>query len=77
VKSGGVSVSQIRDLVGVVEREETQMGIFVTLEPPTKPMEIEAISQGFYNSPLGKDYRKMQILSIEELLKGKEPDIPP
>lgn len=77
VKSGAVSVNQIRDLIGVVEREKAEMGIFLTLEPPTKPMQIEAVSQGFYKSPLGKDYPKIQILTIEELLKGKKPDIPP
>lgn len=77
VKSGGVSVDLVRDLRGVVDREKAEMGIFLTLEPPTKPMELEAVSQGFYRSPLGKDYRKMQILTIEGLLKGKKPDIPP
>jgi len=77
VKSGGVSVNQIRDLWGVIGRERAEMGIFITLEPPSKPMETEAISQGFYRSPLGKDYPKMQILTIDELLKGKKPDIPP
>ena len=77
VKSGGVSVSQVRDLIGVIEREKAELGIFITLEPSTKPMETEAVSQGFYRSPLGKDYRKMQILTIEELLKGKKLDIPP
>lgn len=77
VKSGGVSVDLVRDLRGVVDRENAEMGIFLTLEPPTKPMKLEAVSQGFYRSPLGKDYRKMQILTIEELLKGKKPDIPP
>jgi len=76
VKSGGVSVSQIRDLIGVVEREKAEMGIFLTLEPATKPMETEAVSQGFYKSPLGQDYPKMQILTIEELLKRKKLDIP-
>lgn len=77
VKSGNVSVSQIRDLIGVIKREKAEMGIFITLESPTKPMETEAVSQGFYRSPLGKDYPKIQILVIEELLKGKKLDIPP
>lgn len=45
--------------------------------PPAKPMVTEAISQGFYRSPLGKDYPKIQILTIDELLAGNRPDIPP
>jgi len=77
VKSGGVSVNHVRDLIGVVQREKAEMGLFITLEAPTKPMETEAISQDFYQSPLGKAYPKIQILTIEELVKSKKPDIPP
>ena len=76
VKGGHVGVSQVRDLIGVVKREKAEMGIFITLEPFTKPMEQEAILEGFYSSPLGKDYQKIQILTIEELLGGKKPDTP-
>ncbi len=77
VKAGNVSVSQLRDLVGVVQREKAEMGVFLCLESATKPMQIEADSQGFYKSPLGKDYPKVQIFTIEQLLEGKKPDIPP
>jgi site-specific DNA-methyltransferase (adenine-specific) len=77
VKAGNVSVSQIRDLIGVVHREKAEMGVFLCLEPATKPMQTEADSEGFYKSPLGKDYPKIQILTIEQLLEGKKPDIPP
>ena len=48
VKSGNVGVSQIRDLRGVVEREQAEIGIFITLSPPTAPMLREAVSSGFY-----------------------------
>jgi len=77
VKAGNVSVSQIRDLIGVVQREKAEMGIFLCLESATKPMQIEADSQGFYKSPLGKDYPKIQIFTVEQLLECKKPDIPP
>jgi adenine specific DNA methylase Mod len=77
VKAGNVSVSQMRDLIGVVQREKAEMGIFLCLESATKPMQIEADSQGFYHSPLGKDYPKIQIFTIEKLMEGKKPDIPP
>lgn len=77
VKSGSVSVGQIRDLAGVIDREKAGIGLFISLEPPTKPMETEAVSRGFYKSPFsGKDYQKIQMLTIEELLSGKKPDIP-
>jgi len=77
VKAGNVSVSQIRDLIGVVQREKAEIGIFLCLHPATKPMQVDANSQGFYKSPLGKDYPKIQILTIEQLFGGKQPNIPP
>jgi site-specific DNA-methyltransferase (adenine-specific) len=79
VKGGeNVGVSMIRDLAHVVEREKASIGFFVTLAPPTKPMTTEAVTAGFYHSKhYNKDYPKIQILSIEGLLSGKErPDYP-
>ena len=38
---------------------------------------MEADSQGFYKSPLGKDHPEIQIFTIEQLLEGEKPDIPP
>ncbi|QQS31885.1 MAG: restriction endonuclease [Acidobacteriota bacterium] len=78
VKGGDVNVSQIRDLVGTVEREKAAIGLFVTLEPPTKPMEKEAAEAGFYHSHgWNKDYPKIQILTVKEILNGTQPDLPP
>ncbi len=71
VKSGKVNSRDIRDLVGTVEREKAAMGIFITLKPPSKPMQKEAVTAGFYESTLwGGHYAKIQILTIEELLAG-------
>jgi len=69
VKSGHAKVSDIRDLRGVIEREKAQIGVFITLQKPTKPMKTEAVSSGYYKSPLGHKYPKIQILTIKELLK--------
>jgi len=77
VKSGSVKVGDIRDLVGTVEREKAAIGIFITLENPTKPMETEAVSAGYYESTFtGTKYPKVQILTIEDLLAGVEAKIP-
>ncbi|KKK82449.1 hypothetical protein LCGC14_2803290, partial [marine sediment metagenome] len=76
VKSGHVGSSLIRDLKGVVEREGSQIGTFITLEESTKPMRTEAVSSGYYKSPLGHNYPKIQILTIQELLEGKRIDYP-
>jgi hypothetical protein len=78
VKSGSVSVRDMRDLRGVVEREEAQIGVLISMGKPTKAMRAEAASAGFYESPWGK-HPILQILTVEQLLKGKTinyPDIP-
>jgi DNA modification methylase len=75
VKAGKVSVAHIRDLRGVVEREKAQIGVFLTMNKPTKQMIAEAASAGIYKSPWGK-HPVIQILAIEEILKGKPVDYP-
>ncbi len=77
VKGGGTSVKDIRDLGYVIDREKSDIGIFISLHQPTHPMREEAAMKGFYHSPLGKDYPRIQILTIEEILGGKSPEIPP
>ena len=78
VKSGHVNSAQIRDLRGVIDREGASIGVFVSLEPPTSEMSKEAISAGYYASDLyQRNYPKIQIITIEELLSGKKIDMPP
>lgn len=78
VKGGSVKSGDVRDLVGTLEREKAEIGVFITLEAPSKPMRQEAASAGFYHSPgWDKDYPRVQILTIEELMNGKEVEMPP
>lgn len=78
VKSGHISVKDIRELKSIVAYPQNAIGIFITLAPPTEKMRIEAVSAGYHHSPLySKDYPKIQILTIEELLRGKKVDMPP
>lgn len=38
----------------------------------------EAAGKGFYRSPgWNKDYPRLQILTVEEILSGKQVDLPP
>ena len=77
VKSGHVNSGLIRDLRGTVEREDAAIGVFITLEPATKDMEKEAIAAGYYTSELWqKDYQRIQILTIAQLLAGAEIQMP-
>jgi len=77
VKSGNVQPTDIRDLIGVLSRENAEIGVFITLQEPSSGMKTTAVSAGYYRSQLsGKDYPKIQILTIEELLNGIKPKIP-
>lgn len=77
VKSGHVDVSQVRSLKGAMEREGAPLGLFLTLEEPTEPMRVEATTAGLWHSELaGRDYPRIQILTIRDLLDGKRPALP-
>jgi site-specific DNA-methyltransferase (adenine-specific) len=78
VKGGKVKSGDIRDLRGTVEREKAEMGLFITLNEPTRDMKTEAVSAGYYHSPWTQvDYPKIQILTIEDLLNGTRMQMPP
>jgi site-specific DNA-methyltransferase (adenine-specific) len=77
VKSGRVKSADIRDLIGALDREKAALGVFITLEAPTKDMEAEAAAAGVYHSAAwGRDYPRVQILTIEQLLAGAEVKMP-
>jgi DNA modification methylase len=77
IKGGGsVSVPMIRDLAHVVDREQAKIGLFVTLAPPTSPMQVEATKAGFYDTAYHGKVPKIQILTIADLFQGKKPQIP-
>jgi DNA modification methylase len=76
VKGGKLSPSYMRELRGTVEREDdTELGGFICLQPPTKGMEAEAARAGMYTYQ-GKDYERLQIRTVEDLLAGKAFDTP-
>ena len=78
VKGGRVSSPQVRDLKGVVEREKAAMGLFISLEEPTRDMRAEAASGGLYHSDVWqRDFPKIQLRTIEEMLSGNGFDLPP
>jgi site-specific DNA-methyltransferase (adenine-specific) len=74
VKGGGVERSDVASLLGDVNNQKFVAGILITLVKPTKPMREEAVDAGRYTSKLwhDKDYPKIQLLTIEGLLKGNE-----
>lgn len=78
VKAGHVTVNQVRDLRGVVEREKAAIGVLISMEDPTKPMQTEAVTAGFYESKVwNRKYSKIQLLTVADLLAGKQIEMPP
>jgi hypothetical protein len=59
-----------------MEREKAAICAFITLKEPTRPKIEEAASAGFYEPEhFSGRYPRLQILTIEELLKGRSLNI--
>ena len=77
VKAGRPTVSHIRDLGHVVDREGAVIGVLITMQEPTQPMKTEAAGAGFYVHRItGQRYPKLQIMTVEDLLAKKLIDRP-
>lgn len=77
-KSGGVSRKDIATLHGDMMRTEASLGVFITLEAPTKPMILEAKSAGQYlHEEMGRSYDKITIVTAREIIEeGARLEIP-
>jgi hypothetical protein len=68
----------VRDLRGTIERQGAEMGVLLTLTPPTRGMIDEANRSGSYTWPVnGASFPRLQILTAEQLLAGELPKMPP
>jgi len=78
VKGGQVSVSQVRDLKGVMDREKAEIGVFLTLRKPTRQMRAEADEAGPFIDPgfPEKRFARLQILTIEDIFAGQKINFP-
>jgi hypothetical protein len=78
VKGGeNVGVQMVRDLRGVIEREESELGILITLVDPTVPMTNEASAAGFLSRSAHGRLPRLQIATVEDMLAGRMPKLPP
>ena len=69
-----VNPEMIREVLGVLN-DQHPIGVLVTLAPSTEGMRTVAAAAGFYESA-GKKYRKMQLICVEDMLKGVSPELP-
>ncbi len=77
VKSGAVKRGDIATLRGDMAREQATLAILISLEEPTRPMLNEAKAAGQYiHATMGRNYDKISIVTIREILEGKRLEIP-
>lgn len=76
VKGGeNITSGMVRDLKGTMDREKAALGLFLTLNEPTREMEKEAASAGFYETG-GMKVSKLQILTAAQILDSRRPQVP-
>ncbi|MFD8529433.1 DNA methyltransferase [Streptosporangium canum] len=77
VKGGATNPGHVRDLVGTIQSQRAAMGVFVSMQKPTKAMIEAANHSGVYTYPVnGQKYPVVQIITVEELIAGKRPSMP-
>ncbi|MEO6811554.1 MAG: site-specific DNA-methyltransferase [Isosphaeraceae bacterium] len=77
VKAGQVlNPGMVRDLGHVVDREHAAIGVLLTVRAPTAGMSGEAAGAGVYQSPWGTQHPRLQILTVEDLLRGVKINMP-
>lgn len=65
--------NHIDQLKAVVDREKAAIGVFLTLEEPTKPMLAEAAGAGQYQAEgLDRPVPKIQIITIEDAMRLRD-----
>ena len=75
VKAGHLVPNFVRDLRGVIEREQAEIGVLLSFEEPTAGMRSEAAEAGFYESPWGR-HPRIQLRTIRDLLDDRGIDYP-
>lgn len=79
VKGGkSLNPSMVRDLQGTVQAQRAEMGVLITMQPPTPGMIEAAEHSGTYVWPVnGATFPVVQIITVPELLNFKRPKMPP
>lgn len=78
VKGGKqVAPTMMRDLVGTVQNHKADMGLLILLSNPTRGMTEIADHSGTYTVPMtGATFPRIQIVTVADLLAGKQPRLP-
>ncbi len=76
VKGGThIKSSEMDSLLGVLEKHKCQLGVFLTIATPTKPM-LDTVAGAGLVEYGGIKYPKIQILTLKDYFKNKRPKLP-
>jgi site-specific DNA-methyltransferase (adenine-specific) len=76
VKGGQhIQSKDIDALLGAMEKHKCELGLFLTIAKPTKPMLETVAASGFVEIP-GYKIPKLQILTLKDYFKNKMPKLP-
>jgi len=80
VKSGKPDVKHVRELKGLLDKKHVA-GVFITRRPPTRPMKDFANRAGLHAPEKAelfavKPFPRLQILTLDDVLAGKLPELP-
>jgi hypothetical protein len=73
VKAGAnVGVEMVRSLDSVVKRERAEIGVLLTLTPPTRNMTSEAAAAGRHEEPGFEAVPRLQVVTIEDAMRLRD-----
>jgi site-specific DNA-methyltransferase (adenine-specific) len=75
VKGGKVQSKDTDALLGAMDKHHCGLGVFLSIQEPTKPITEAAASAGFAEVP-GFRYPRLQILTLTEFFSGKQLKLP-
>ena len=76
VKGGShIQSKDIDALLGAMKKHKSELGVFLTITEPTKPMFDTVAGEGFFEVP-GFKYPRLQILTLEDYFKNKKLKLP-
>lgn len=77
VKAGQTGPAHVRELRGVLERENAAIGVLITLKKPTRAMLSEAAAGGrYYSTTWDESYPRLQVITVEDLMTEHPIDYP-
>lgn len=75
VKGGKVQSKDIDALLGAMKKHKCELGVFLSIKPPTKPMLETIATSGYVNVP-GYKYPKLQFSILSDFFSGKQLKLP-